>query len=117
MILKIMSENIKEVVSWLGLLGIPTIGVMAGWCIRSCAKFARQMKVLMSSQQAQMRSNLLKDYKKFIAQGWIEIDDLDDWENQYQKYHLLGANGVMDSKRQELMSLPNIKPAKSKTTN
>lgn len=62
----------------------------------------------MDSQQAQMRAQLLKDYKKYIAQGFIDLDDLDDWENSYQKYHLLGANGVMDSKRDALLKLPNI---------
>lgn len=105
-----MSGNIKIFVDWMAILGIPTIFTLTGWCVKMCIKFTKQMKILMDSQQAQMRSNLLKDYKKFKAQGYIELDDLDDWENQYQKYHLLGANGVMDAKRCELLQLPNIKP-------
>lgn len=104
-----MSEGLKEFVGWMGIIGIPTIFSMTAWCIKACTKFTKQMKVLLDSQQAQMRSNLLKDYKKYISAGYIELEDLDDWENQYQKYHLLGANGVMDAKRNELLKLPNIK--------
>lgn len=61
----------------------------------------------MESQQAQMRSQLLNQYKIYINRGWIDLEDLDDWENQYQKYHMLGANGVLDSKRDALLKLPN----------
>ena len=54
-----------------------------------------------------MRSQLLNQYKIYINRGWIDLEDLDDWENQYQKYHMLGANGVLDSKRDALLKLPN----------
>ena len=101
---------IREIVSVLGILGIPSIFAMTMYCIKACNKFSKQLKVLMDSQQAQMRCQLLKDYKTYVQQGWIEIEDLDDWENAYQKYHLLGANGVMDSKRDSLLKLPNTPP-------
>lgn len=101
---------LREVVSVLGILGIPSIFAMTMYCIRACAKFSKQLKVLLDSQQAQMRSQLLKDYKKYSDQGWIDIDDLVDFENQYQKYHSLGANGVMDSKRDAILKLPNTPP-------
>lgn len=100
-------ETVKEFVSWLGIIGIPSIFIMTTWCIKSCIKFAKLLKVLLDSQQAQMRSQLLAQYKKYIKQGWIDLDDLEDWENAYQKYHLLGANGVMDAKRDALLQLPN----------
>lgn len=60
----------------------------------------------MKSQQAQMRSQLLKDYSTYKAQGYITDLQLQDWENQYQAYHELGANGVLDSRRAELLNLP-----------
>lgn len=103
-----MRDRIIDFVTLLGILGIPTIFSMSIWCIKSCSQFATQLKILMESQQAQMRAALIKDYKFYIKQGWIDIDDLDEWENSYQKYHLLASNGVMDSKRLELMKLPNI---------
>ena len=102
-----MAEGIKTFVMWLGIFGIPSIFSMTMWCIKSCNKYTKQLKVLMESQQAQMRSHLLAQYKEYIEQGWIDIEDLDDWENQYQKYHLLGANGVMDRKRDQILALPN----------
>ena len=102
-----MVSGIKEFVSWLGILGIPSIFAMTGWCIKRCEKFSKELRILMESQQAQMRSQLLNQYKIYINRGWIDLEDLDDWENQYQKYHMLGANGVLDSKRDALLKLPN----------
>lgn len=105
-----MSMEVKEFVLWLGILGIPSIFAMTMWCIRACIRFTKQLGVLMEAQQAQMRSLLIAQYKDFIKQGWIEVDDLDAWENQYQKYHVLGVNGVLDQKRQQLLTLPNTPP-------
>lgn len=105
-----MLNDIKEILLFLAMLGIPTIFSLTVWCIKLCNNFTKQLNVLMESQQAQMRAALIKDYKFYIKQGWIDIDDLDEWENSYQKYHMLGANGVMDAKRQDLLHLPNVKP-------
>lgn len=105
-----MTEGIKEFVAWMGIIGIPSIFAMTSFCIGSCVRFSRKLKVFMESQQAQMRNEMLNQYKNYIKQGWIDIEDLENWENQYQKYHLLGANGVMDGKRSQLIALPNIPP-------
>lgn len=108
-----MSENIKELVAWLGILGIPTIFAMASFCMRAVCKFAKQMKILMAAQKAQMRSQLLEQYHEYMNRGWVEDDDLDDWENQYQAYHsLVGPNGVLDSKRDKLLRLPDTPQGK-----
>ncbi len=61
----------------------------------------------MKSQQAQMRTKLLELYYKYKEKGYITSDELDDWENQYQSYHELGQNGIMDSRREELLAMPN----------
>ncbi len=67
----------------------------------------------MEAQQKQMARDLTVDYKAYIKQGWIDTEDLELWEANYQKYHALGANGVMDNKRAKLFALPNISPASS----
>lgn len=103
-----MIDNVRTFVAWLGILGIPSIFAMTMWCIKACVTFGKKLEALMSSQQSQMRSQLLEQYKKYIEQGYIDMDDLDDWEDQYQKYHLLGPNGIMDAKRDALLKLPNI---------
>ena len=106
-------ECLVKIVSILGIIGVPSIFSLTMWCVNCCRKYSRQLKILMESQQAQMRSHLIAQYKQLIrqynVQGWIDVEDLDDWENQYQKYHLLGANGVLDAKRDELLGLSNVK--------
>ena len=99
----------KDILSILTLIGIPSIFTVTMWCVNKCRTFSKQLKVLMDSQQAQMRNQLITQYKHYMKQGWISLEDLDDWENQYQKYHLLGANGVLDTKRDQLLVLPNTK--------
>lgn len=105
-----MREQVINVVTLFGILGIPSIFAMFCYCIRAVMRLAKKIDILMDSQQAQMRADLIKDYKRFISDGWVEIDDLTDWEDRYQKYHCLGANGVMDSKRASILQLPNIPP-------
>lgn len=85
----------------LSIIGVPSIVTILGILF----KLGNQVKILMKAQQAQMRSALLQLYYKYTAQGWIYQDDLDDFENQYQSYHALGKNGVMDAKREEILKL------------
>lgn len=107
-----MQNNIISFVTILGILGIPSIFTMTTWCIKKCLDFSKQLKILAESQQAQMRSHLICQYKEYVEAGWVSLDDLDDWENQYQKYHQLGKNGVLDTKREQLLMLPNTKEIK-----
>ena len=103
-----MSSAVVEFVSWLGILGIPSIFTMTIWCIKSCIQYTRQLKVLAKAQQAQMRSQLLEQYHSYIKDGYISEEHMEDWENQYQAYHSLGENGILDSRRESLMKLPSV---------
>ena len=104
-----MNPSVKEFVVWLGVLGIPSIFAMAVWCIKCCTRYTKQLKVLIKAQQAQMRSQLLDRYHMYLDDGWISEENLEDWENQYQAYHSLGENGILDSRREDLLKLPNKK--------
>lgn len=92
---------------WLGVLGIPSIFSLTVWCLNKSRGLAKQIGILMKAQQAQMRTQLLQQYHLYIDQGWISEDDLEDWENQYQSYHALGQNGILDARRTALFALPN----------
>ena len=108
-----MSSAVKEFVSWLGILGIPSIFTMTVWCIKSCIQYTRQLKVLAKAQQAQMRSQLLEQYHRYIKDGYISEEHMEDWENQYKAYHeLVGDNGVLDARREKLLNMPNQRPEK-----
>lgn len=102
-----MNADVKEFVSWLGMIGIPSIFTMTIWCIRRCFTYTSQLKILCAAQKAQMRSQLLNQYYYYKKQGSICSDDLDDWMNQYKAYHeLVGDNGVLEKRKAELLALP-----------
>ena len=112
-----MSKGIMELITWLGALGIPSIFAMTVWCIRCCLQYTRQLKVLATAQQAQMRSQLLEQYHFYMDDGWISEEHMEDWENQYQAYHSHGENCILDSRRAELMKLPTSNPKKHEHAN
>lgn len=101
-----MSDALKEFSNWLGIIGLPSIFAMLCWVIKKVLQYTKQVKILMKAQQAQMRSQLLKDYYKYMERGFIYDSELDDFENQYQSYHALGQNGIMDKKRDKILQLP-----------
>lgn len=112
-----MCSTVKEVVTWLGILGIPSIFAMTTWCIKRCIQYTKQLKVLAKAQQAQMRSQLLQQYHLYMDAGWVSEEHMEDWENQYQAYHCLGENGVLDSRRADLLKLKSADNFPSRALN
>lgn len=105
-----MSNLFTEFVAWLSFIGIPSIFSMVVWCIKCYKKYSKQLHILAKAQQAQMRNQLLEQFHFYVDSGWISEEHMEDWENQYQAYHQLGENGVLDSRREILMRLPNSNP-------
>lgn len=87
------------------IIGVPSVLSCAAFLYRQ----GKKVSVLMKAQQAQMRQTLMDLYHKYKDQGYVEDDDMDDWENQYQAYHSLGKNGILDKRREELLKLPSKK--------
>lgn len=96
---------LNEILSIFALLGIPSIFTLIIFVLKRIKEDAKQLKILMEAQQAQMRSQLLKDYYHYVDRGFVYESELKDWENQYQAYHSLGANGIMDDRRKKLFNL------------
>lgn len=100
-----MMEELRSIVNILALIGIPSLFTMAMYFAKACVKFSKKIDILMNAQQKQMRRELTQDYHKYITAGHIDDDDLDMWEASYQAYHALGENGIMDSRREDLIHL------------
>lgn len=101
-------QTIVHVVTIFGIFGIPSIFTMTMWCIKKCNEFKRTLVILMQAQKAQMRAQLLKDYKMYIEQGYIPDVEMKEWQNQYNAYHeLVGENGVLDDRYKKLLALPS----------
>lgn len=100
-------ESIRTVASAMAIFGVPSLFALATYFVKACVKFSKKIDILMNAQQKQMRRELTLDFHKYMAEGHIDDDDLDMWEASYQAYHSLGENGVMDSRRAELIKLSN----------
>ena len=98
-------EEIRNIVNMLALFGVPSLCACAAYFAKSCIKFSKKIDILMNAQQKQMRRELTMDYHKYMNAGHIDDDDLDMWEASYQAYHTLGENGIMDSRRTDLIHL------------
>ena len=70
------------------------------------------LTLLKTGIQALLRNNLYAIHREWMPRGWCPTDVKDNFENMYNQYHQLGANGVMDRVREELMDLPTINPEK-----
>lgn len=98
-------EKTMIILNIMAILGFPTVFVMLSALFKKVGKYSGQIKILMSAQQAQMRSQLLKDYYKYTQRKFIYEAELEDWMNQYEAYHSLGANGIMDKRKETLMNM------------
>lgn len=104
------SEGLKTVIYWLALFGVPGVFTIVVFMFKTLMKAIKSVNILQKAQKAQMRSQLLKQYEEYMAQGYIEQIYLDDWLNQYDAYHhLVGPNAVLDARREDLIHLPNHK--------
>lgn len=102
-----MADSIKEVVSWMGIIGIPSLFAIIAAIVKSLKSYADKISILCQAQQAQMRAQLLDLYHIYKDKGYVTEEELEEWENQYQAYHSLGKNGVLDKRRDELLKLPS----------
>lgn len=107
---------LTQIVTYMGIIGIPSIFAMTVWCIRMCTKFMKTLGYLMAAEKSDIRNQLIIDYEKYEERckngGDITLVELDEWLNRYKAYHnLVGDNGVLDNKYNKILEL---KLAKSK---
>ena len=56
--------------------------------------------------QALLRDQLLQNYNYYKEKGYAPIYAKENFENMWQQYHSLGANGVMDEVHERFKKLP-----------
>ena len=64
--------------------------------------------------QALLRSELIAMFNKWSDKGYAPIYARENFENCYQRYHELGANGVMDDIYHKFYDLPTDESVKVK---
>ena len=67
-------------------------------------------QLLKKGIQALLKNDLKVRYDYWMEAGYAPEDAKDDLESEYQIYHSLGKNGVMDSRRERFLKLPTEPP-------
>lgn len=116
----------------LGIIGVPSLSSLLIWIISDLKKqkaktkanqdeLKDNVKILMTAYQVQLRDTLMTKFKLYSKLGCITDEDCELWLDIYDQYHSLGANGVMDKRRDQILDLPLVDSyddniTKSKTT-
>lgn len=102
------------VITVLQFLGIPAIFSAA--IIAVATNFAKRIKenddetqAVKSGVQALLRAQMISEYNKAKDRGYAPIYAKDNFQNMWDNYHNLGANGVMDAIKDEYLAMPNRK--------
>lgn len=65
-----------------------------------------QIKSVKFGVQALLRAQMIHDYNKWTERGYAPIYARQNFENCWEQYHSLGANGVMDDIHRKFLKLP-----------
>ena len=100
-----------NILSFMGLLGIPSIGGIICWLFKAIKKSSKRQAAIELGVQAILRSQMINDYNKwFVNKHYAPIWAKQSFENVWIQYEALGKNGVMDGIHKDFMSLPTEPP-------
>ena len=91
---------------WLSFLGVPSMLSALVWLYRIVIKQNEQYTALKMGLQAMLRGQMINDYKHWSEKGYAPIYARENFENLWQQYHSLGANGVMNDIHSKFHNLP-----------
>jgi hypothetical protein len=96
--------NMKELIMnyWLEF----TFGIIGSLLLFACKKLYAEINNTREGMKALLRSELIKDYNKYLEKGEMPIYAKENVEDIYKAYHNLGGNGVGTKMYNELMELP-----------
>lgn len=101
---------VKYWAQWLfGIIATGFGGIVA--YVRS--KFKR-LTAMEKALQASLYDRLYYLHGKYMKQGWISVQDLENVTGIYEGYHGLGGNGIGTKLYNDLVALPNFPPIKPK---
>ena len=82
------------------------LGIFTQFLLTRVKASEQKQNALELGVQALLRDRLIYQYEKYKAKGYAPIYAKENFENLYEQYHRLGANGVMDSIHEEFKNLP-----------
>lgn len=104
----------------LSLVGVPSLTAVVGWIHNKQVTLEKEKQCQEKSQreeienlklgmQALLRSDMISNYNKWSEKGYAPIYARDAFENCWNRYEMLGENGVMEDIRNKFMALPTSK--------
>ena len=104
-------ETARNILSFLGLVGVPSLGAIIGWLAKTIRTQKKAQDALKKGVQAILRSQMITNYNRwYVEKGYAPIWAKDNFENLWIQYEALGENGVMKKIHDEFMSLPTEPP-------
>lgn len=76
------------------------------WIHSSLSKQKKRTEALEYGVQALLRDRLYQMYFHYMEKGSAPLYARENFQNMYEKYHALGANGVMDDYYHKFMDIP-----------
>lgn len=75
------------------------------------------MDILLESDKSRIRGEIVREYRYFVRQGYIDAFTLDYLHHQFESYRKLGGNSYIEQVMDELDNLPlgKIVPPKDKS--
>lgn len=91
----------------LTVLGVPSLVVIwVSWLHGRIRKNDKETSAVKLGVQALLRAQMVSDYNCWSERGYAPIYARENFENCWEQYHSLGANGVMDDIHKKFMELP-----------
>ena len=89
------------------LYQILTLCGAGGLFVSAVTLIVKQIKGMRLGIQALLRAQLISDWNYYSKKGYAPIYARENFENVYQQYHNLGANGVMNDLHTKFLALPD----------
>ena len=99
--------SIYQIICVIGVPGL--VGSLWVYLIAKIKTLKLEMAALKAGTQAVLRNNLIELYDRYYHEGHAPTYIKDNFENLYNQYHALGANGVMDVYYTNFVNLPTEK--------
>lgn len=92
------------------MFGIPTIlfGAIVTFVTTKFKTYSKEQVALKKGVQAMLRSQMIDMYNQYKEEKKVPIYVKDNFENVWNAYHNLGANGVMDGIHEEFMDFESL---------
>lgn len=89
------------------LIGVPAlISAFVGYVFATVKNTKKRNDSLKSGVQALLRDRLYQLYSYCDSKGFADDSERSNFNNMYNQYHNLGANGVMDDYKDKFLQLP-----------